>query len=262
MSDNFRKVLRDKPFTTLDNETLRDPSLSLKARGLLVTCLSLPPDWRFSIRGLVAECKDGRAAIERALDELEAAGYLRRSRIQEHEANGTFGGTLYTFFEVRQSQPCAENPHTVDAPIASPCAENPHADKPHAENQHIQKKEQQKKEQQIPPKPPKGRAAAKKAPDHQPEEFARLWTAYPRGEDKQGAMAEWDKLKPDEAMIFSMKAALLLQKQSEEWQRGIGIPYFVRWLRHRRWEDEKLRSVPAAGGPAPSVPYEPEVRTW
>lgn len=261
MADNFRKVMRDKPFTALDNETLRDPDLSLKARGLLVTCLSLPPDWRFSIRGLVNECKDGRAAIESALDELERVGYLRRSRIQEHNDNGTFGGTLYTFFEVRQTQPCAENPHTVDAPLTSPCAENPHADKPHAENQHIQKKEQQKKEQQIPPKPPRGRAA-KKAPDHLPDEFDRLWKAYPRGEDKQGAIAEWDKLKPDDATIFAMKLALISQKRSEEWQRGIGIPYFVRWLRHRRWEDEKLRNAPKTGGPPPGAAYEPEVRQW
>lgn len=259
MADNFRKVMRDKPFTALDNETLRDPDLSLKARGLLVTCLSLPPDWRFSIRGLVSECKDGRAAIESALDELEHAGYLHRSRIQEHNENGTFGGTLYTFFEVRQLQPCAENPHTVDAPLTSPCAKNPHADKPHAENQHIQKKEQQKKEQQIPLKPPRGRSAAKKAPDHLPEEFDRLWRAYPRGEDKQGAIAEWDKLKPDEATIFAMKTALLLQMQSEEWIRGIGIPYFVRWLRHRRWEDEKLRSAPEPSGRSVE---RPEVARW
>lgn len=265
MSDNFRKVLRDKPFTALDNETLRDPELSLKARGLLVTCLSLPPDWRFSIRGLVMECKDGRAAIESALDELEAAGYLRRSRVQEHNENGTFGGTLYTFYEVRQSQPCAENQHTVEAPQTSPCAENPHAENLHAENQQQQIKEQQKKEQQIPPKPPRGRAAAKKAPDHLPEEFARLWTAYPRGEDKQGAIAEWDRLKPDEATVFAMQMALLAQKQTDEWQRGIGIPYFVRWLRHRRWEDDKLRtSTPGAGlaAKAPAEPYEPEVRQW
>ena len=118
-----------------------------------------------------------------------------------------------------------------------------------------------KKEEQIPPKPPRGRAAAKKAPDHLPEEFDRLWKAYPRGEDKQGAIAEWDRLKPDEATIFAMKAALLLQAQSEEWLRGIGIPYFVRWLRHRRWEDEKLRTAAPASAPGRSVET-PEVARW
>ena len=58
-----------------------------------------------------------------------------------------------------------------------------------------------------------------------------------------------------------MKAALLLQAQSEEWLRGIGIPYFVRWLRHRRWEDEKLRTAAPAAAPGRSVET-PEVARW
>lgn len=115
-----------------------------------------------------------------------------------------------------------------------------------------------KKEEQIPQKPPRGRAA-KKAPDHLPEEFDRLWKAYPRGDDKQGAIREWDRLRPDEATVFAMKSALLLQMQTDEWQRGIGIPYFCRWLSHRRWEDEKLRSRPAKEKPER---YEPEVSAW
>ena len=118
-----------------------------------------------------------------------------------------------------------------------------------------------KKEEQIPPKPPRGRAAAKKAPDHLPEEFDRLWKAYPRGDDKQGAIREWDRLKPDEATVFAMKTALLLQMQTDEWQRGIGIPYFCRWLSHRRWEDEKLRTAAAAAAPGRSVET-PEVARW
>ena len=117
-----------------------------------------------------------------------------------------------------------------------------------------------RKDEQIPPKPPRGRTA-KKAPDHLPEEFDRLWKAYPRGEDKQGAIAEWDRLKPDEATIFAMKLALLDQKQCEDWQRGIGIPYFVRWLRHRRWEDEKLRAQTTTASDGRSV-GSPQVAQW
>ena len=116
-----------------------------------------------------------------------------------------------------------------------------------------------RKEEQIPPKPPRGRAA-KKAPDHLPDEFDRLWKAYPRGEDKQGAIAEWDKLKPDKATVYAMNLALLTQKATDEWQRGIGIPYFVRWLRHRRWEDEKIRCGSAS--PAQTVEAPPGVAAW
>ena len=122
-------------------------------------------------------------------------------------------------------------------------------------------KKENRKEEQTPPKPPRGRTA-KKAPDHLPEEFDRLWKAYPRGDDKQGAIREWDRLRPDEATIFAMKTALLLQTQSDEWQRGIGIPYFCRWLSHRRWEDERIRSGPRAAAPAQSVEAPPEVAAW
>ena len=241
-NDTFEVIRSEDPFTRINNGIFRDRRLNLKALGLLCLCLSLPEDWHFSIRGLASICVDGQAASVSALDALEELGYLRRDRNQEHQENGKFGGVRYVFFDV-PAAPCVDFPYT-----AEPYTENP--------SQEIIK--QETKKQEIPPKPPRGRAA-KKAPDHLPDEFARLWTAYPRGEDKQGAIAEWDKLKPDEATIFAMKVALLAQKQTEEWQRGIGIPYFVRWLRHRRWEDDKLRTVRP---PTKPERFEPEVSTW
>ena len=50
----------------------------------------------------------------------------------------------------------------------------------------------------------KRRGTAKKAPDYRPDTFARFWAAYPRGEDKQGAIAAWDELKPDDATLQAM----------------------------------------------------------
>ena len=100
----------------------------------------------------------------------------------------------------------------------------------------------------------KRRGTAKKAPDYRPDTFARFWAAYPRGEDKQGAIAAWDELRPDDATLQAMSRALVRQKASEEWQRGIGIPYAVRWLRRRRWEDEIKAPAPPperAGGDLP-----------
>ena len=102
--------------------------------------------------------------------------------------------------------------------------------------------------------PKRKRRATKSAPDYRPDTFARFWAAYPRGEDKQGAIAAWDELKPDDATLQAMSRALVRQKASEEWQRGIGIPYAVRWLRRRRWEDEIKAPAPPperAGGDLP-----------
>ena len=246
-SDTFETKKTADPFSRINNEIFKDKRLSLKSLGLLCLCLSLDPEtWTFSIRGLDAICKDGRTAIIRALDELEELGYLRRSRVQEHNADGGFGHTHYVFYDTPQEE-------------GAPCTRFVYTDDPYTENQPQEKNQLETNQLDSPHKSPRGRAAAKKAPDHLPEEFDRLWKAYPRGEDKQGAIAEWDKLKPDEATVYAMKLALLAHKQSEEWQRGIGIPYFVRWLRHRRWEDEKLRSAePKAAAPS----YEPEVSAW
>ena len=83
--------------------------------------------------------------------------------------------------------------------------------------------------------------------------FERFWKAYPRGEDKAGAAAEWDALKPERETMKIMGAALRRQKQSEDWQRGIGIPYAVRWLRRRRWEDED-KSAAAEVKPPKELP--------
>ena len=245
-NDTFETKRTQDPFSRIKNEIFKDKRISLKALGLLCLCLSLDSEtWNFSIRGLTAICKDGRTAIISSLDELEALGYLRRSRVQDRNEDGGFGHTHYVFYDTPQDE-------------AAPCTQNVYTDDPHTENQPQEIIKQETKKQEEPPKPPRGRAAAKKAPDHLPEEFDRLWKAYPRGEDKQGAIAEWDRLKPDEATVYAMNLALLSQKQSEEWQRGIGIPYFVRWLRHRRWEDEKLR----AGEPGARDVSHTEVAQW
>lgn len=104
------------------------------------------------------------------------------------------------------------------------------------------------KQQNPPYNPPKGETPAKKrgkrsnapkeAPDWKPERFADFWAAYPCGRSKQAAIKAWDKLKPDDALLVVMARALKRQMASEEWQRGIGIPYASTWLNNRRWEDE------------------------
>ena len=48
-----------------------------------------------------------------------------------------------------------------------------------------------------------------------------------------------------------MSAALKRQMKTDEWQRGVGIPYACRWLSKRRWEAaEKLPEAPAPAGRA------------
>lgn len=55
-------------YTNIDAGVFRDQELSLKARGMLVTILSFPDSWVFSVAGLKKIFKkDGSAVLEPAL---------------------------------------------------------------------------------------------------------------------------------------------------------------------------------------------------
>lgn len=98
-------------YTTIDNNILKNKNLSLKARGLLVTMLSLPDEWDYTVNGLCKILKDGKTSIQSALKELEEAGYL--VRIQTKDSNGKFSCADYTLYEVPLSdKPMTENPST------------------------------------------------------------------------------------------------------------------------------------------------------
>ena len=95
------------------------------------------------------------------------------------------------------------------------------------------------------PLPPKGGRRARKRhepremPDWNPERFNGLWSFYPKKgrKDKQAAMDAWDKLKPDDDLINTIARALVKLKASDEWSRGIGIPYVATFLNGARWKD-------------------------
>ena len=90
------------------------------------------------------------------------------------------------------------------------------------------------------PQKPRRKSALKAAPDWKPERFNAFWDYYShqaRGENKQGAIRAWDKLRPDDDLIRLMGKALQQQIASDDWQRGIGIPYASTWLNNARWQD-------------------------
>lgn len=242
MSDVIR-VRRSGGYTVLPNGMLRDAGLSLKTKGLFAIILSLPEDWDYSVAGLASVAGCGRDAIRSALAEMEKGGYLVRSRA--HGEGGKFTGVIYTIQDT--AAPLSENPTMADeAPLSgNPMTDNPTLEKPSPENPTQLNKELQSKELINPHSPPEGdkpqrkkrQRRAKSVPVWKPERFEAFWAYYPRGEDRMGAVAEWDKLQPDDALIDRMARALARQKTTDDWQRGIGIPYACRWLHKRRWED-------------------------
>lgn len=222
------RVEHNSNYTTMANYHLRDPRLSLRAMGLMSKMLSLPEDWDYTVSGLAAICKEGREAVRTALKELEAAGYLIREQTRQ---SGSFAANNYTLREAPEADPGSplpKNPSTDSPTTGKPLTGNP----PQLNNLLNQKTNRQKS------------AGASCA--WEPELFERFWAAYPCKKDKASARREWDRLKPDRKLMGVMSAALARAKTSDEWQRGIGIPYACRWLRNQRWTDDE-DAVPVSG---------------
>ncbi len=137
------RVEKTKDFTIMSNHHLRNPKLSLKAKGLLSLMLSLPEDWDYTTKGLAQICKEGVDSIGTALKELERYGYLTRRRLRCE--NGQLGDIEYTIHETpaevsgESGSPKRENPGQVNSGQAKPEQEKPGQEKPAQLNTNIQK---------------------------------------------------------------------------------------------------------------------------
>ena len=111
-------------FTVIDNQVFKS-NLSLKARGLLSTMLSLPDNWNFSTTGLTSILpSDGESIIRSAIKELETNGYLTRERIRDDK--GKIVDWLWTFSDYPQDgNPHVENQHVGKPQLDSPQVGNP-----------------------------------------------------------------------------------------------------------------------------------------
>lgn len=128
-------------FTVIDNQVFKS-NLSLKARGLLSTMLSLPDNWHFTEAGLVSILpKDGRDSLRAAIKELETERFLTREQMRDE--NGKLSDYVWTFCDypqvenqpqqnietqvdyVRQVEnPVSENPTSVNPTLDSPTSVN------------------------------------------------------------------------------------------------------------------------------------------
>ena len=93
------RVNKNKNYTTMSNVHLRDLNLSLKARGLLSTILSLPDNWNYSIGGIAAICKENETCIKSGLKELKEAGYMVVEKLYSDESGTGKFKYVYNIFE-------------------------------------------------------------------------------------------------------------------------------------------------------------------
>lgn len=93
------KAHKNENYTVLSNFHFKETGMSLKAKGLLSMMLSLPPEWDYSVEGLITLSSDGETSVRSGLKELEEFGYLIRERVYE---NGKIEGVEYNIYEEPQ----------------------------------------------------------------------------------------------------------------------------------------------------------------
>lgn len=96
---NMSRIITHKTenYTTISNHILKDKTVSLKAKAIFITIMSLPPTWNININGLCSIVKEGKSAIQSALNELIKLGYCQRTQIKN---KNHFAGYLYELYEI------------------------------------------------------------------------------------------------------------------------------------------------------------------
>lgn len=82
-------------YTVMSTYHLRDPNLSLKAKGLLSLMLSLPKSWDYSINGLVTIAREGRSSIKSILNELKEAEYVKIDKLRDEKGLYKYKYSVY-----------------------------------------------------------------------------------------------------------------------------------------------------------------------
>ena len=112
------RIHKTKNYTVMSNVHLRDRRLSLKAKGLMSLMLSLPDDWRYSIKGLSSRCSSGESAVKTGLDELSEFGYVRITKQYPSDDNSKITYS-YDVFEDPGTVPEPESKQEKKSPMTS-----------------------------------------------------------------------------------------------------------------------------------------------
>lgn len=127
-------------------------------------------------------------------------------------------------------------------------------------------RENSTREEDPPVVPPGGRRKKKNLPDWKPERFDAFWEHWPKtqsnaNQKKADARRAWNQLRADDELLAYMGEYLKLQMKTDQWRRGVGIPYASTWIRAFGKEElpdmDTLKAITAQGEAAPEAPAEP-----
>ena len=197
----------DDHFTQIPNAWLRDPNISLGAKGLLAQLLSHSPGWTISQESLGAANRIGKDAIRTLIGELLSAGYLNRSTERTRLDKGYLGGYTYT----------TQDPSMADYPTL----DKPTLDEPPLKKNII-------KEEQVKEEYPQIKFEV---------EFEKFWKLYPKKVEKIDAQKAFLKAITFYGLDEIMAGVIRLAHDPNLPPRQY-IPYPASWLNSGAWTNE------------------------
>lgn len=208
----IRNDNREK-YTVIDNDIFKNKDLSLQARGMLTTLLSLPNNWEFSENGLEQMFGDSLYKIRQSLNELERLGYLVRKRVRNE--CGHLKQSEWFIYETpicdlpTLVQPILVQPILVDLPQS-----NTNISNTNLSNTNLYKKTSKKE-----------------------KDFEELWKIYPNKKGKTNAYKKYLKTKVDDETIrqgiLNYISYIKLKKIQPQF-----IKHGSTWFNEEAWNDD------------------------
>ena len=204
------------PFAQIANSALRDSRLSFKARGVLALVLSNVGDWEASRSWLINQSeKDGRHAIQEALNELTELGYREVRKVQEN-------GKVRSIVEWRHEPSVSISRPTENLTVTKPDGQETRRYKEHHPSEHHQK-------------------------EHNQDLFGfdDFWNVYPLKKNKGAAKRAWKaaiKKTDVETIVAGARKYRDAQKRDPDFTAHAST-----WLNGERWDDED--ETPKQSGP-------------
>lgn len=207
------KIEKKNNYIVVPNSILRDKRISIKARGLLVIILSLPPKWKLTVSGLVTVTGAGETAVRAGLRELEKYGYVQCTRARD--SKGRIGCMDYIIREVPLNE---ENPKV----------ENPEVETPELENLGVVSTDIVSTDI----------VSTNDMDSLQSRYFKVFWNTYPKHIKIKETKEYWNKLPVDIDLYDKIIKSVTDYKKTEQWLDPTYIPNPLTYLRDERWRDE------------------------
>jgi len=225
----------EKGFVRAPNEWMRDPSISLKAKGLLMYFLSHKIGYVIALSQIERETADGSTSIRSAITELQKAGYLVVGRTTTER--GWNAGLSYMLqdpefrFQEKEVEPEPQNPT-----LENPTLENPTLENPNALEEQSFKKTNFREEQNTQNK----KANARKTKSEKLKEaFETFWEIYPRHEDEHPAYKAF-VLAVQEIDLETLNEAARRYRDDPNRVPGQYTRKAANWLTDKAWNNGPL----------------------